>query len=351
MNTRRLRLVRGALERNSLLCSASSPAEYLPACVNPRGLKPAARHTKPQNALVVVLCLGCWAPASALPAKTKDRLRVYVSIPPQKYFVQRVGQDHVDVSVLLPPGQSPGTFEITARQLASLASADVYFRIGLPFENSVVNKIEGALKHLNIQDTRRGIEPRTPATHHEHNDCGHGHHQGDARDPHVWMNPRLAGRQAVTICDELVRLDPDNRDAYEENLQSLLVDLARIDKQIATALAPLRGREFFVFHPAFGYFADAYGLKQVAVEAGGKSPTARQLGALINRAKRSGVKLIFVQPQFDRRYAETVAQAIGGAVVPMDPLAEDYLANLLDLASKIEQALGGVTRPCQNESK
>ncbi|MBU0719371.1 MAG: zinc ABC transporter substrate-binding protein, partial [Planctomycetes bacterium] len=81
------------------------------------------------------------------------------------------------------------------------------------------------------------------------------------------------------------------------------------------------------------------------------APTARQLGALIDRAKRSGVKLIFVQPQFDRRYAETVAQAIGGAVVPMDPLAEDYLANLVDLASKIEEALGGATPPQQNDSK
>ena len=155
------------------------------------------------------------------------------------------------------------------------------------------------------------------------------------------MNPRLVKRQARTICRELCRLAPVHREAFESNCAVFESDLDRVDARIAETLAPLRGREFYVFHPAFGYFADAYGLKQVAVETGGKQPTAKQLQALIEQARSADVKLIFVQPQFTKQSAEVVARAIGGAVVPLDPLAENYLENLLHVASKIEMALEG----------
>ena len=95
----------------------------------------------------------------------------------------------------------------------------------------------------------------------------------------------------------------------------------------------------WLFHPAFGYFAQAYGLEQQAVEVAGKTPTPRQLTGLIRKAKADGVTLIFVQPQFDQRSAAVVAKAIGGAVVPMDPLAKDVLANLKTMATKVEKAM------------
>ncbi|UCF35038.1 MAG: zinc ABC transporter substrate-binding protein [Phycisphaerales bacterium] len=332
-------------------------------------------------------------------------LRIFVSIPPQRYFVKRVGGDLVEVSVLVPPGQSPHTYELTPKQMVSLSEAHVFFRTGIPFEKQLVGKIGATLKGLNIVDTRKGIEMRAMSEHHRHNDehdksdqsvghihendelgrhrepdhehalteehpeskapsheqehteigkAEHGHELGaahanadqdahgpDELDPHVWLSPRVVKVQARTICDELRRLDPANEARYEENCRLFHEELDRIDAQIAEALAPLKGREFFVFHPAFGYFADAYGLRQVAVQAGGKDPNVRQLGTLIERAKRDGVKLIFVQPQFSRGSAEAVARQIGGVVVPMDPLAEDYLENLLDMASKIKMALAG----------
>jgi zinc transport system substrate-binding protein len=332
-------------------------------------------------------------------------LRVFVSIPPQRYFVKRVGGDLVDVSVLVPPGQSPHTYELTPKQMVRLSEAHVFFRIGIPFEERVVDKVGATLKALNIVDTRKGVEMRALSERHDHGDeydeahqtanrarpgdegghhqkwdhrhapaeeqpaseapahqeehrhlqkVEHGHGLGVAHenpghdvhgpgelDPHVWLSPRVVKVQARTICDELCRLDPANKAAYEENCRLFQEELDRIDGRIAEALAPLKRREFFVFHPAFGYFADAYGLRQVAVQAGGKDPNVKQLGALIERAKREGVKLLFVQPQFSKSSAEAVAEQIGGAVVPMDPLAEDYLENLLDMASKIKRALAG----------
>ncbi len=264
---------------------------------------------------------------------------VFVSIPPQKYFVARVGGPHVRVSVLVPPGQSHHTYEPTPRQMVDLSRARAFFCIGLPFERQVVGKVGAAVKSLHVVETQAGIElAPNPDAHHEHD---HDHAECDEElDLHVWMSPRLVKIQARNIAAELIRLDPEHAADYERNLAAFEADLDDVDARIAAALAPLKGREFYVFHPAFGYFAEAYGLRQVAVETGGKQPTARQLGRLIDRARESGVKLIFVQPQFARQSAEAVAQAIGGAVVPLDPLAEDYLNNLLDVAAKVQEALG-----------
>ncbi len=295
---------------------------------------------------VFVSCSAC-TPAGDNAAQSSRRLRVFVSIPPQKYFLERIGGEHVDVSVLVPPGQSPHTYEPTSKQMVDLSAARAYFRIGLPFEERVVRKLGAVLEHLNILDTNEGIQLRSMRNvtdHADHSHHGHGegcHHGEDELDPHVWMNPRLVKLQARTICRELSRLAPACREAFEGNLRSFETDLDRVDAKIAAALAPLRGRAFYVFHPSFGYFAEAYGLRQVAVEASGKEPTAKQLGALIAQAREDGVRLIFVQPQFATSSAEAIAEHIGGAVIPMDPLAEGYIDNLLDVAGKIEAALRG----------
>jgi len=134
-------------------------------------------------------------------------------------------------------------------------------------------------------------------------------------------------------------MDPSNCKEYSGNLQAFLSDLDRIDQRIASALAPFKGSNIYVFHPAFGYFADSYGLRQVPIEIEGKEPGARQLAVIINRAKKERVQVIFVQPQFSTKSAETIAKSIGGAVVPINPLSRDYLSNLEKIAAKIEQGL------------
>jgi zinc transport system substrate-binding protein len=285
---------------------------------------------------------------------------VFVSVAPQRYFVERVGGPRVAVSVLLPAGQSPATYEPTPSQMARLSEARLYFRTGVPFEKRVVAKIEATLPDLPVVDLREGIDLRDMVAHHHedpssvghehgeekgtdphdvHADHGHEHAHGD-KDPHVWLDPGLVKVQARTIRDQLSRLDSSHRDDYAGRCSAFESDLDRVDAEIALALAPLRGREFFVFHPAYGYFAAAYGLRQVAIEASGKQPSAKQLGALIDRAREAGVKLVFVQPQFDKSSAETIAAAIGAAVVRVDPLAEDYLENLRHIAAKTAEALG-----------
>ena len=281
-------------------------------------------------------------------AADATRIEVFVSIPPQATFVERVGGDRVRVGILVPPGQSPHTFEPTPKQMAQLAGARVFFAVGLPLEKRLLEKARAANPGLRVVDTRQGVPLRHmaadeagPHTHDEAepaDEHGHDHAAGEP-DPHTWLNPRYAKIQAATICRTLQEMDPPRKDTYQKNLEAFQADLDEVDARIAKALAPVKGKELLVFHPAFGYFAEAYGLRQVAVEIEGKEPNARALAALIDRARAGGARVIFVQPQFSPKTAEAVARAIGGAVVPMDALARDYLGNLEEMAAKVLRAL------------
>jgi len=280
------------------------------------------------TAVAVSLVSAALFAAQASAGKTK----VFVSILPQKYFVERVGGQYVEANVLVGPGQSPHTYEPTPKQLAALSDAKVYFRIGIPFENGIIDKLAGAFGNIKVVDTRKGIKLLTTTG-------GDTDEPAGEPDPHTWLDPRLVKVQARTICDTLKSIDSAHAADFEKNLAAFNADLDAVDAKIRTALAPLKGRDFFVYHPAFAYFAAAYGLREVPVEIEGKEPSAKQLAKLVDKAKAQNVRVIFVQPQFSTKSAEAVAQAIGGAVVPMDDLAEDYLTNLEAMAAEIRKVL------------
>jgi zinc transport system substrate-binding protein len=306
--------------------------------------------------LLIYFCLGCvFSLASSgcservadesTRSAAEKRLNVFVGIAPLADIVQRIGGPTVDVHVLLPPGQDPHTFELSPRQVAALNNAKAFFYIGMPFEEQIVSRITGSPRRPEIIDAAQGIV-KLDMEDHEHltaekndNDKNRG---ADAQrrglDPHVWLSPQYLKIISENVAQTLERLDPDNAKSYIYNLIELLHDIDATNEKIGKMLEPLRGRTFFVFHPAFGYFADAYGLKQEAVEAGGKQPTPRQLLSLIDLAKRENIKTIFAQPQFDPHSAETIAGAIGGRVVPLDDLAKDVLCNLTDIAEKIRES-------------
>jgi zinc transport system substrate-binding protein len=286
----------------------------------------------------LVLWVGLYAPI----AVGADPLQVFVSILPQETFVDRIGGSRVTVQALVRPGQSPATYDPSARQMAALSEAALYVRTGVPFENGLMPRIRGSMPNLRIVDARHGITLRSLEGHdhgHEHEHLQDGGHACAADDPHIWLDPLLVKVQADTICSALVAIDPDGRAVYEMNRDAFKRDLDNLDARLRSAMAPLRGRTLMVFHPSWGYFADAYGLKQEAIEIGGKTPAARQLVRTIARAREIGVGVIFVQPQFDRKSAQTVAAAIGATVVPIDPLARDYMRNLETVAAQIEAEL------------
>ena len=299
--------------------------------------------------MVILLLLTAWW--IGLPANAADKpaviVKSFVSILPVAYFVERVGGPNVEVSVLVGPGQDPHTFDPTPKLMTKLANARVLFKMGFPFEETLIKKVGSSFKNVEVVDLQQGIklramtEEETEAEEAEHGHGKaeeHGHDTGNM-DQHTWLDPQLAKIQAKTIADTFIRIDPNHKEQYEKNLKDFQADLDVIHEQLKKALAPVKGKSFFVFHPAYGYFGDAYGLKQVPVQIGGKEPTARQLARLIELAKEDGVRVIFVQPQFSKKTAEALAKGIGGAVVPLDDLAPDYLKNLQEMATKLDSAL------------
>jgi len=250
---------------------------------------------------------------------------VFVSVAPLAYFTERIARDHVTVSILIAPGGNPHTYTPTPRQIVRLSRGSLLFCAGSDFEQVLSSKLAWD-DQLRIVNVSKDI------------DDTHGHHEHGA-DSHIWMSPRIAKTLAEGICRELCTLDPPHTNDYRNNLRKLQGDLDALDARLTKALAPLKGKTFFVFHPAFGYFAKAYGLKQEAVESEGKSPGPRHRSQLIARAKTAGVKTIFVQPQFSRQAADVIAREIGGTVAVLDPLAGDYINNLEHIAEELQKAL------------
>ncbi|MDP3479749.1 MAG: zinc ABC transporter substrate-binding protein [Desulfoprunum sp.] len=284
--------------------------------------------------LLLVYLLSCASASWAAP------MEVYVSIPPQKWLSDELGGDRVITHVLVTKGRDPHTYEPTPKQISALARTKVYFTIGLEFEKQITQKLAATVANLRLVDSTHGITriPMTEDTHETaHKD--HGGHTGD--DPHVWLSPVNLQIMAKEMAAALVAADPENTTIYERNLARITAELAQLHLVLQKELAPYKGAAFYVFHPSFGYFAKEYNLRQQAVEIAGKSPSPRQLSALIGMARQDKMKIIFVQPQFDTKSAQTVAQAIDGIVEPLDPLAEDVVGNLKIITEKITSALNG----------
>jgi zinc transport system substrate-binding protein len=227
--------------------------------------------------------------------------------------------------------------------MAELAEADVYFRIGVPFEDVWMESIAAANPRLRITDVRKGVSPRTlegETAAHQHSHPGEEGYGGAARtDPHIWTDPRRVKIIAKNIQETLSTLDPAHRAEYEANYAEFTDELDRLNEDIRQLLADKKARRFMVFHPAWGYFAEAYGLRQIPIEVAGKEPGAQALARLIEEAKTQGIRVIFVQAQFSRRNAEAVARAIGGQVIAVDPLAENYVENLRYVAETFAEAM------------
>lgn len=283
--------------------------------------------------LVRCTALACFLMMTVCTSGAGEPPHIAVSIPPQKWLVGFLVGDRVVIDVLLPPGSSPATFEPSPRQLAGLSRAAAYFTIGVPFERVVVPRIAEQNPGLVIIDTAAGVDKREMS-------AAGGHHHHSAYDPHVWLDPIRMKTISMTTARALQELLPSSHDVIEERLEKSMRVLDMVDERISEVLTGLAGREILVFHPAYGYFTDRYGLLQVAIEVEGKAPTGRQLASVIDRFGENGVPAIFVQPQFSKASADRMAAALGSRVVELDPLARDYTSNLEEMAHRIASELG-----------
>ncbi len=277
------------------------------------------------------------------PLYASRKLPVVVSILPEKYLVERVGGDLVDVDVLIQPGGDPHLFEPKPSQMKVLARAKIFFAIGLPFEGSLLPRLKTLNPDLNLVHVDEGIfiypmETRSGIHGHERSEKETNGSQHLPGDTHIWNSPGNVNRIVRNVTSALVRLDPLNRDTYLDNCFSFLLEVDEIDCSLREMLLEKRGSKFLVFHPAWGYFAREYGLVQVPVEIEGKEAKPSDIQALIEVARKDKIEVVLVSPQFSDKSAQILAREINGRVVKIDPLAENWIENMKKAGQIIREA-------------
>ncbi len=271
------------------------------------------------------------------PVSAEEKLKVYVSIPPQSYFVKAIGGGHVDISVVVQSEESPASYEPSPKQMVKLARSDLYFAIGVPFESAWLSKFTNANPEMRIIHTGENIQKK-PIERQSGRDKNNYSKNG-IKDPHIWLSPPLVMLQARHILTALGEADAANAADYETNYKTFITRLVELDIELTKTFAGVSNPRFMVFHPSWGYFADAYGLRQIAIEIKGKAPKAGDVAELIQTAKQNNIKTIFTQPQFSAKQAQIIAKEIDGRLVKADPLAENWEENLWHVASAIKQEL------------
>lgn len=272
------------------------------------------------KAIFSLLIAGFLSACSPQPASQEKTL--YVSILPIRSLVKEIVGEDFRIEVLVPPGASPETFEPTPRQFIGLNEAQLVFNVGLlEFETALLDKIEDRTK---IVDLSRGIvRIEGSCAHAGRNGSDHAH----GVDPHVWTSPRALQRMAKNAYEAIHARWPDSA-KYTANHARLQEELRQLDLRTAEKIARSGIRYFIIYHPALTYYARDYGLRQEAVEADGKEPSAKRLTALIRQARKDGIGRILYQSQFPVSVVETIARDIGAECTEIDPLREDAIANI-----------------------
>lgn len=288
-----------------------------------------------------IFLTGCGRTA---PPIDTTKIMIFTGIPPIQYVTERICGSTMIVQSLLKPGDNPHIYDPTPSQVKLLYDSKLLITTGLPFEErltDILNKTN-APEIINLSQ-RLGIEQSAPHDHEteqdDHHKYGHEHEHHHDIDLHIWLSPLIVQKMAGIITEELIRLNPSDTELYRKNRDILLKELDATHHKIEKMLAPFQDSSFYVYHPAYGHFAQTYGLKQQAIEIEGKEPTPRELNNIIKEARAHTISVIFVQPQFDARSAQKVAQAIGATVVNADPLNKDIFATYLDMAEKLSSAL------------
>lgn len=314
--------------------------------LNSTGAFPAPSHASlpmKQPLLALAVLAGSLASSSAAPGA--EKLRVFVPVLPYQYLFERIGGDWIDVKAIVQEGGDCHNYSPSPRQITEISKANLLFAGGLGFEANFFVAVGDGISSPKEIDLLEGLEllegscGECAAARAEGKEApAHEHDHDDLMDAHVWLSPRVLGEQADRVAAILKERTPaPAHAAIDANLASLQAELKALDAELAAKLAPKKGAAFYVYHAAFAYFARDYGLEQRAIEMGNRRPSPKQLAELAKRATEEGVKVVFVQPQFDQSSAASLAEAIGGKVQTLDPLEKDVVANLRTIARTIAE--------------
>ena len=258
--------------------------------------------------------------------------RAVVSIAPLKPLIENILGDDFEVSVLVPQGASPETFEPTPKQLREVESARFVFGTGLlEFEQELLHRIARNKQLINLS---QGIKVIAGTCSHAH--CSHGHNHAHGVDPHVWCSPKQLDKMAANAYNAIAREMPDST-KYGENYNALYVKLLELDKEVDSLCQQSQNKMFFIYHPALTYLARDYGLTQVAIEHEGKEPSAKYLARIIDQAHEAGIKHIFYQSEFPASSVEAICKDTNSNAVEINPLEEDIFSNIFHIVTLITE--------------
>ena len=280
------------------------------------------RRVKIFISVLLFFCIG--ASLFSCSSRKNGKLTVAVSVVPQSAFVKAVGGDLVNVVTMIPPGKSPENYEPSPKLMAEFSDADVFFSIGVPSEKAYILPIISRNTELvDLADAVDSIYAPVKIN--------------ESRDPHAWLSPKRAIEMVKVISAVLSEKDPENRFVYQENAEKYIAELQKLDTEISAALEGVTNKSFIVYHPAFGYLADDYGLNMYSLEDGGHEITATRLAEMTELAKKEGIKVIFYQAEVSSAEADAFAKEIGGKAVMLDPLSENYVENMRSMAKAIAE--------------
>lgn len=282
--------------------------------------------------IFMMVLAGCSTQPDEDSTSADARVQVTVSVLPQKFFVERIGGEHVTVNVMVATGQDPHTYEPKPEQMAKLANTDLYFAAGVPFEENWLRKFGEINPEMAIIDTSKDIVKL--ASEEDHEDEAHN----EEWDPHTWTSPELVKNElSRLIYEALIEFDPENEAVYAKNYAGFCDEITSLQARIHANLDDFTNRKFMVYHPSWAYFADEFNLEQIAIEVGGTEPSASELAEVIQQAKNEEIQIIITQPEFSQRSAEVIAGEINGKVIAISPLDENWLEMMEQVNSAFEE--------------
>jgi zinc transport system substrate-binding protein len=251
---------------------------------------------------------------------------VTVTIEPLRYLTEAIAGNRYHVVSMVPKGSNPEPYDPTPQQLMGLSKSKAYLRIGyIGFEVNWMDKLTDNAPHVPVFDMSQGINLIYESAHAQ----GNANKHPEEVEPHIWNSAHNAQIIAKNILHAFLVLDKQHETEYVHRYDSLSRCLARTDSLIRARLsAPDADRSFLIYHPALSYFARDYGLHQIPIEENGKEPSPVYLRDLIKSCRSEKIRIIFIQPEFDRRNAEIIARQTGTTVVSIQPLAYDWQAEM-----------------------
>ena len=252
---------------------------------------------------------------------------VCVSILPQKYFVEKIAGDLVDINVLLPPGANPRYYSIMPSQMKEISRSSIWLRIGqIPFEKSWGEKIRQTNPKMKVYDTSAQADwiiTKKDTV----NFTG--------VDPHIWMSPLEVKKIANESYKALIKTIPEDSVVLTANYKKWIVEIDSLNQEIKNSFKNISQRKFIIFHPSLTYFARDYNLEQIPLEIEGKEPSARQMGDIIDLAKKENIHIVLLQRGFNMDNAHQLAREINGKIIIIDPFDGHWEKQLRNISSII----------------